>query len=225
MNAYINWAKWKMANFARLSTVQYQDLCDDRGTLIRLWLSARSAHRTSPQKIGCINVVPRIKITNREHINGEEITQIHNINCEEELPSEKWSLENSRPEYECLDEMLERLNELLENKPIMGNKSIISLPDQSNHRICSSKFRQNSQCRDRSDSGRRLVSGHRDLLLVRPEPAKQQHCLHFAGLLRVRQLFAGTHRSHRFRASGPRVGHTIGCSHIRNIFQVWLVST
>ncbi|XP_054167426.1 probable serine/threonine-protein kinase DDB_G0276181 [Oppia nitens] len=47
---------------------------------IRLWLIPRQPHqRNSPQKIGCINVVPRIKITNNNNNNNNN-NNINNIN-------------------------------------------------------------------------------------------------------------------------------------------------
>ena len=78
---------------------------------LRLWLAPRLHQRTLPQKVGCINVVPRIKITNSNEnqiINKENLTNsVHTSSL-------------ITPQFETLDEMLIRVNDLLSSKPING---------------------------------------------------------------------------------------------------------
>lgn len=68
---------------------------------LRLYLSPSKSRFSEPQKIGCINVVPR-------------------------KTSGQYSDPNSRIEYETLDQILARLNELLLTRPIEGEYKLAS---------------------------------------------------------------------------------------------------
>lgn len=73
---------------------------------LRLWLAPSKSRFSGPQRIGCINVVPReVDDSLRDGINKNEETQ---------------EQDTCRRRLETIDEMVERLNELLKSRPLLG---------------------------------------------------------------------------------------------------------
>lgn len=85
---------------------------------IRLHLSPFKSRFSGPQKIGCINVVPRRLSNNRQL--QEPISPQQEGNESGEPTTTKSVQDDSASNYENLDQILARLNELLLSRPIEG---------------------------------------------------------------------------------------------------------
>lgn len=79
---------------------------------LRLYLSPSNSRSSGPQKIGCINVIPR-------KLSGQYRTTTEGIQSSDDQSTE--------PKYETLEQILARLNELLLTRPIEGELSVFRL--------------------------------------------------------------------------------------------------